>query len=92
MQLCIEKLDNMERYFLYIRKSKYGPYGVYVTIDSQIAKILGLNIKQYILILKKFNAFKSSDGDYYFNSQKDIENAKEYLDDNYITILKLRGE
>jgi Holliday junction resolvase RusA-like endonuclease len=75
----------MEIYFLCMLKTNNG----FIAIDSQIANKLGLNIKKYRSILKKFNAVKRSDGDYYFKTQKDAENAKEYLDDNYMIVAKL---
>lgn len=75
----------MEIYFLCMLKTNGG----FIVVDSQIANKFGLTIKQYRSILKKFNAFKGKDGDYYFKTQKDAENAKEYLDDNYMIVAKL---
>ena len=85
MKLFVEKVEDKEKYFLYMIATNGG----FFAIDSQIAKKFGLTIKQYISILKKFNAFKDKDGDYYFKSLKDAENMKKHLDDNYMIIAKL---
>jgi len=88
MEIHIEKLKKTGKYFLYLSDI----YNFTYVVDILISKKLSLNLDDYQKILKKFNAFKYDDGDYYLKTLEEANNAKQYLNDNYMIILKLRGE
>lgn len=59
-------------------------------IDRIIVKSIGIPLKKYINILKKFNAERCSDDkEYYFNNEEDCKRCCDYLNEKYEVIVKL---
>lgn len=74
-------------------------YGYYIkrdmggNSDNGIAKFLKIKVKEYIDILKKFNAhYHKEYEEYFFEYKNDAQHCCDYLNEVYMVMKKLTGE
>jgi len=77
---------------------QYDGEGYYIVIeglhnnrDKSISNEIGISLKKYHGILKKFNAIPTYRNEHYLYNFDDAEKCCEYLNEKYGVLLKLMG-
>lgn len=99
-ELKIERVYKEKVYYIYCGDGEEVIGGA----DYEMAELFHLTLKQYTAILRNFNALLDnntnslfSDGsheneEYYFTKRKDAQRCIDYLNEEYVFVLKLMGE
>lgn len=67
-------------------------YGFFAITNKEIANLLDLTLENYIKLMLSYGAFKDDYGDYIFHSVDKAKAFANYLNDQYLVILKLSGK
>jgi len=59
--------------------------------DTRVANYIGMELKDYVKILKSFRAKCSCFGEYFFSDEEDCQKCCDYLNEIYGPIIVLTG-